>query len=305
MKSLFQRISVVAVFMAYFTLGFSAGKPFPGDTVSRFIAAYGKDSLRTLLDERIKLASDFIYIHTGDIVSPNAAMEFRLYARHFNLPIAEVPLLSAPYDAYFYRLYGQYLGDTIAMFENFKKIKEEKQDVLKLFIENMVHEAGRIGFAVFCNHFTIPEKAVDSLYVFRKRIKGMDKIQTYWSLIELGKNCKDAHPGLEQMQANYFSELVKEYNFSQMHTPAAVLTAKNIESYNLLYPLRTMAYGLYANNGSVTPVDSRLMYLLSSQNLSDGGWPVYYELNKEGDAMTTLYGLWALCEWRELLNGEK
>ncbi|HQO88900.1 MAG TPA: hypothetical protein PKX72_03170, partial [Chitinophagales bacterium] len=143
------------------------------------------------------------------------------------------------------------------------------------------------------------------LYVFRKRIKGMDKIQTYWTLIELGKNCPKAHPGLEKMQVDYFTELAKVYNFSQLYSPATVLTAKNMESYNLLLPVRTTAYGLYANNGSVPALDSRLMYVLSSQNLSDGGWPVYYVLNKEGDAMTTLYGLWALCEWRELLNGEK
>ena len=283
-------------------------KAFPTDTIQRFLTAYGKDSLVSLLNERIRISSDFLYINTENVSPFVHVYEFRLVARHFKSDITEASYPPHVFENYFYRLYGNYIGDTSQLFPYMQELNVKNNGNLKVRGCDLKDEMSRIGMATFCDKVGLSPSAVDTLFALRKKVSLQDRIQIYWSLGEIHRSCRSLHPKTEDMISQFYEELSKDFSLKSIYTNkiAFVTGSKTQESYNMYYPLRTLAYSMYVDTGLVRWDSDALMYLLATQNKADGGWSTYYQKDKESQAIPTLYGWWTLYEWRErLLNNVK
>jgi hypothetical protein len=280
-------------------------KPFPADTVQRFIKAYGKDSLIHLLDERIVLAASFVSNQRPYMNDKVIAMETKLYGKHFNLGFDTLDFPAAYTSGSVYRLYGNIFGDEKEAKANAQKAIDTKTDLYTLFLQNMTSRDGRIGFVTLCNYFTdIPTKALDTLYNYRTGMDTKTRIENLWSFTEYAKNCSDKHPSAKKYKETYFSEMYSQFNFESILVKNDTLTAGNAERINLYFPGRVLAYGLYGNLAGHTTHGKDLMYLLRHQNGSDGGWPVF-TFKDQSDYKSTIYALWSLCEYRDKIKSEK
>jgi hypothetical protein len=280
-------------------------KPFPADTVQKFIKKYGKDSLVHLLDERIAKAQRYVSLQHINMRDNFVAMETKLYSKHFGLGLDTLDFTSTYTSGLIYKLYGNFYGDEQAHVKNLEQMKSQKLDLMQLFYQNMTSVYGRTGFTTLCKHVDTPAEALDTLYKYRVVLTGGDKIQHYWVFAEYNKNCHDKHPKIDEYQKSFYSELYKTYNFRQILVKGDTLTKTNSEIINLYYPARVLAYGLYSNEVSLENQGDNLMYLLHLQNNSDGGWPIYNEAYRQGNINASVYGLWALCEFREKVKALK
>lgn len=275
--------------------------PFPADTVQRFIKLYGKDSLLHLLDNKIKLTGNYLNINnnnkSGTMVS---FYELVLLNKHFNLALdSNLIYLPQPTNNQFYRLYDIFLGDSVSMKKTISdmQVKMSPNELKKQFEDNISNTNCRVALSTFCENYTLPvllNKAIDTLFGYRMNLQSSERLHNFWVLIETSKNCGKSYDALNVYIDNYYKELDKSYNFQKILSDSTV--------GSLIHPIQKLAYSLYGNKINLNTQSDNLMYLLSLQN-SDYGWSMYTNYSDKSSNMeTTIYGLWALCEFRQKLR---
>lgn len=270
-------------------LGDSLMEKIPQDTILRFIKRYGKDSLIHLLDEKIELAATYMKSGVNMIESPTNLLQLKMVDKKFKLgldnAIARFDSIAEP--GYF-RLYGDYnkgiskLGimDTISMDKHFADS----------MMQQTINQRGIRGIIVtFCHQMPWSQKVINDMYAISNMTIQL-RNEIYWQYYEMSyKGCKGEYPA-------YFDSV------------RAILTKdiRNIATYqdtvflkdqtNYIEPLKSLTYGLYANEISIKD-GSPIVFLMSLQQ-PDGGFPKNL-LEEYSQAISTVFGLWALCEVRE------
>lgn len=294
---------------------------FPKDTVIRFIQNYSKDSLIHLIEKRIYKAEDFIQTYLYLLDDELVPIELTMVADHFGLDI-KVPAENMPTKSpYFllYHLYGKGYGpDTLKQAKTVDSIAAKNADMTDMFMQFIDNKYAQISYVSFCNKVKLQNARIfNTFYDNAKLLQINEKLHIYWLFAELNRNnCKTTLS--EEYQSKLFEELYKENNLQKNYLTAyqhvindTIQQDTSSAETSLLYSLveynrthnsnKFLAYAVYGNDINLNQYSSELMYLLDAQ-LDNGGWAVakqFNEINK--DIQSTIYGLWALCEFRSKL----
>lgn len=297
---------VFLILIAVANICLSSNKPinYPNDTLQQFVKNYGKDSITKLIDVNIKSTAKFIETNIASLSNNFTAMELNLFSKHFKLKLDTLDFSNKISSYSFYKLYDNFYGDTSSMIKNFEEIRKTKQDIYTLFVKNMATDFGRIGFASYCNYFTIPDKALDTLYHYGLTLDENNKLQTFWALTEFSKNCGQTNPISKKYTSKFFNKIYttcnlkdamdKTENYKLGYSPITE------EELNLINALKLTAYGLYANEITEIKNSTDLMYLLKLQKNTEAGWENNI-IKQDAYPESAIYLLWALCEFREKL----
>lgn len=270
-------------------LGDSLLKKIPSDTLFRFVKKYGKDSLIHQLDERIKAATHFMGNTIFDIESESHFRKLSMINQKFNLGLdSQIVARERLNSEYLFSLYGKYFKD-ISRLDEIDKVVKETSNLDSLLEASSYKSVERNFMITFCHQLPWHKKLIDKMYDFSQLTIQL-RNEFYWQFYELAsKNC------VVDSVAHF------EYLRSQLK-----IDALNIASYkdtllltdhtNYIEPIKSLAYALYSNDFTIK--DGAPIGLLLSTQRVDGGFPKNL-LEENGQIISTLFGLWALCEIRD------
>ncbi len=297
---------------------------FPKDTLDKFIKAYGKDSLLKLIDERIFLSSNILINNFDKIRDMTIIPELKLMANHFNLSIDSNLINTSKHKDDLYSLYGKINGDTTMQSEFFESIEDLDINIIDSLLLNSINDKyALISFIIFSNRIVKNNLEIDkvakAIYEENKTLKINDKIQAYYLLNELYKMYTKSKIEKTIYNSKLFDELYPDNNLRKYYLdlykdiiydtskkePTKSENEPNYRDLNTLsskiYPLRFLAYALYNNDINLQTHSVDLFYLLDAQQ-KNGSWSLIKKFNYfDSNADNTNYGLWSLCQFREML----
>lgn len=280
-------------------------KQFSTDTVQKFIKNFGKDSLIHLLDNKIESAKKYISNNTTSLYYSSDINKVLSISKNFKLGLDT--LKYEKYNVYedIFQLYDFKVGNVSFIANALDSLIKEKVDFNKLMFENISNEMSRNSLVVLGGAvLEINPKYFDSIYKKYAIIDSKEIFNQYWWFTQFAKN----YPSQDKIPLIYknkiFSSLYLNYNLPVLATnfrlnPIEINNLKKLGS-----AIEVLALGLYGDNISISKNSADLMYLLTLQN-NDGGWQSSLGSANDSYMSTTYHGLWALCEFRELVQKEK
>lgn len=297
---------------------------FPKDTVEKFIKNYSKDSLIHLIEKRIYKAEDFIRVYSYMLEDDLAPIELTMVADHFGLDI-KVPAENMPTKSPFfllYHLYGKGYGpDTLKQAKTIDSIAAKNADMTDMFMQFIDNKYAQISYVSFCDKVKLQNARIfNTFYDNAKLLHINEKLHIYWLFAEINKNNCDTTLSVKYRH-KLFDELYPKNNIANNYLAALkpilkdstkqIATATEKPLYAQLIEFNKahntymlLAYALYAGDINAHQHADDLMYLLNAQQ-ANGGWAIgkqFDEINK--DLQSTIYGLWALCEFRSKIIKE-
>lgn len=295
---------------------------FPEDTVGRFLKKFGKDSLITVINNSIRRGESFILENNQKLRYDNTLLEYVLVAKQFNLRINYSEIDTTIFDVDYYKLYDKGFKDVGMVYRKVESIKRSKGNLADTIKTYFNLDIVKNYIVDYCDAFSIDKQLLGELYDYTNSLKIDDKIYNYWRFIQFNRKCANDDIGSIEYQEKLFKELYSQNNLKAFYLDTFPKT-RNAENINpkLLYentpnpreleifsykynPMKLLAYALYGNDVNLKKHAEDLMYLLDAQG-KDGSWSMAKKFNFfASDTKSTIYGLWALCEFRDKLQKE-
>ena len=295
---------------------------FPEDTVGRFITKFGKDSLLKVIDQSIRKGENFILGNGEKLFYDYSLLEFMLVAKHFNLRISYNEIDTTRFDYDDYRLYDLYFGNLDKMKYTIDSAKAAGVNLTESLKKNFEYDYVKNMIAIYCEKFSVDKELMDKLFTHTNTLHINDKMYNYWRFVELNRNCEDTLVNTRAYQHKLFTELYAQNNLKACYLDTFPKT-KNAERLNpklldentpkpreleifssKFNPMKLLAYALYGNDVNLQHYSENLIYLLDAQH-KDGSWSSAKKFNYfDSDMKSTIYGLWALAEFRDRLRKE-
>lgn len=296
---------------------------FPEDTVSRFINKFGKDSLLKVIDQRIAKGENFILENGDKLFYDYTLLEFVLIAKHFKLRVNYTEIDTTHFGIHSYRLYDINYGNVKMLYDILDSLKSSKANILDSLKMNFFDNYVKNVIVNYCDKFTVDKELMDKLYSYTNTLRLDDKIYNYWRFAQFNRKCEDVIVNTKDYQERLFRDLYAQNNLKAFYLDTFPKT-KNAEMLNPKYldentpkpkelevfkskynPIKLLAYALYGNDVSLEHYSDNLMYLLDAQQPKDGSWSAAKKFNYfDSDMRSTIYGLWALAEFRDRLRKE-
>lgn len=283
-------------------------RTFPVDTVQKFIKKYGKDSLVNLIDSRIQKAVKAMVSVYDEIYDVRKINEFYSITKEYELH----PLDTLKFSKYnsgeeIFQLYEYKYTDipeTLRIIDSIRKLNlpEEKiqQDLLYyLDLQNSVKSVAISVLPVIGGDFIAPNAPYfDSLYNrFSSNTKEIYDL--YWWFAQFEKNYPNNNTVPIKYKNTIYNYMYKYYNFKNS---IKVYKKDNTQEINITSIAKVLGYALYGNNITIKTNGSDLMYLLAFQNNQNLWSPMFPNANESQNyAETTLYAIWALCQFKDQL----
>ena len=267
------------------------------DTTLHFIEMYGKDSLLKIVNNRIIKAVRYLNFESKLISDEFQLAQLILYSKEFKLGFDTLKYSNLQLKVSLVKLYGRTIGKASGFFDTLEFRKKTEQEISALFLEQQNNRVARVSMGTLSNYFNLPQKSIDTLNALSKRLPLAEQIETYYVYTEFLNN----NPSKAYMAEKYKPALLQKLYVTNNLNDLAVNYLKNNNDTILYYPYSLLAYGLYGKDLSLKNNHLELMYLISLQN-SDGGWRNQFSIiSNESDRNTSIYALWALCEFRDQL----
>lgn len=279
----------------------------PNDTLIK-LADYNVDSILDNLDYEINRADSFIHANQEYLNYEEyliiGAIESK-YDIYYEKPIEYNKLDTLGFISIFDTCIGSSYKESIT---NFDYISENKIDLYKIFIENINYKSTKHSLICFCDYYNnaqIEKKAFDYLLKNNKS-DDLKILENYYLLVEyINKSCSEEN-------LTYYKKLKEDY-FNDQIIPL-LFNKKSIEvqedssslKYQVLLPMRAIAYALYGNDISISNIGIQYNFIIDSAAPS-GGYSNHFQHNFEGEYFlqaeieSTIYGLWSLLQIKEQL----
>lgn len=294
-------------------------KLFPDDTVQRYIKNLGKDSLVKLITYRINIAHKNLLDNSDKFKYDNSLLEYILFAQYFNLKVDYKNIDTSKMSGSLYRLYDLEYGNTKEAIQIIEGMKANGTNMLET-LKAQTLEIIRFSVPFYCEKLTLDKEIYEMIYTNSQKLKINEKMGDYWKFAEINRKCKDEINGSLQYQEKLFEELFEQNNPKTYYLDSLIkivendsiasntskadsIRTKELEDFRKKFnPNKMLAYALYANDVNLTSYSDNLIYLLDAQQ-NNGSWALAKKFNSyNSDQASTMYGLWALCEFREKLK---
>lgn len=280
------------------------------DTLDVFIQKNGKKHLLKQLDSNITALNKLIKYSVENIKEDVLAFELSGLNKHYRLNLDSFLYFSEAVQItdQFYSIYSRKMGDTLPVIEHIEKMKNEKYDMNKDFIEGLYHNNTRIGFFTFCNYAVdaIKQSSIDTLYKAALIYPNVVRNEYYYALAEFDRNCGNAQNNAAFYKTQLYNKMKEDMSLEKALTDTNILSALNASKYILTPKYQFFAYSLYAKNFDIKANQKEIIYFLASQNKIDGGFKEYNlekaEKTIKSKIEPTFYAFWALLELREQIN---
>lgn len=305
MKKIFYTL-LFFLFVSNISSAKSTIKSYPTDTIQKFIDIYGKDSLISLVEDKINLTTQFVYNRRDNIEEQKEIVYLMLVSRKFDLGLDTLMSFNdsngkIPFT-YLYSIgYGKMANQLSQDIANLEEAISLGQYTAKEYIQNIGrlnfdNYYARNSFSNFCNVFgneMIP--ILDSFLIYYRSADVFGKFDVMLNFATVAHNC----PKLGKYFKESFDENYKKYNLPKIANDT--MFYDHIDEYqSFRLPIEVVTYALYSNMYSINDFQADLMYLLNFQNKQDGGWYPYKNGSiKRSDGEMTIFVLWLLCEFRE------
>lgn len=264
------------------------------DSINGIIKRIGKDSLINLLTQKIVLANRLIAKKSDLLHTEDPALIYYGYAKRFNIDTLNVIFPNLKLNNLFFKMYGQWFGNYQATADTIAMLKQSNLNTDEMFLGSMHQKYARYVFGFFCKELSFNSATIDSIYKFSAKLSDREQINLYYAFIEAGKSC--SNDTIRHYQRKIEKLLEKNIRYTGHINDKAL----SVEALNLYYPLRYQAMRLYDRQLNLQNGGKEFVLLTQSQ-LPDGGWPDYLVDNASSEVVPTIYGLWSLLEWRDML----
>lgn len=261
----------------------------PEDTIVKLVNIKGKEVFIKELDERIEKAKTFILDHKNDIESNYTQIHLNLLSRHYNLGIDTLILLDTLPYYYYYSLHNLYFRDVK---ENLllDTLQQFDFNVDSIFFQNIYKRSSRFDFTAFCQYFQYSDTTLQTLYIISEQ-NIQKKLEIYGLVSEtIRKGCSDKSKYLPILKSKLKTDIFKILDKK--------VPQEFMDKNSIMNPIKAIGYSLYAGDITVKKNGKYILYLINNQE-EDGGWHKELGVNEENSVLSTIFGLWALCEVRE------
>lgn len=278
------------------------------DTLDKFIIKFGKDSLFNKIDNTI--GNTVLWLNDNSQYKVNATSINKLLAvgKKFNLGFDTLFLPQYNINASIYQLYDFKEGAVVRNAKALDSLKKANANIEKLMFDNMHYELSRNSCVVLLDTTINIKKAYfDSIYSKYFNINADDFIEPYWIFTQFALN-QPTQSKVPMMYKNkVFTQLYKEYNFAKTISEFQVMQSRNQSNIvtNIKNPITVLAYGLYGGDLNINTNGADLFYLLQTINSKGNAWQQNIGNVIDDNYETTLYALWALCEFKQQLINYK
>lgn len=258
----------------------------PSDTLVRFIENYGKDSLVQLLDQKIKMAAQYINDKTVYLRNPLNRVQLELINKQFHLGIDSVSFNGFSRAGWAMNMYDHYFNDEVSP-ATVLEIANGNYNLDSLVAFYIKDKNIRYYIITYCNILhPQPHVVIDELM---KPEEGMyDHVNNYLLLTQFIRNGCGTNSIYAQTAKNKLFKMLYDIVYFTDDMPIE-MDYDNVVDLN-----RAVAYGLYGSNFSL--YDGRpFIHILNTQR-EDGGWPLFIGEKYQSNPLPTLYGIWALEE---------
>lgn len=289
--------------------------PFPEDTTIKFIQKYGKDSLVKLIDSRIKEAKRFIRFQTMEFDNLELFTDFFYLNSKFKWGFDTSNFQYYQKIENYKSLYNLFDFDKQFFLDTIKKLGSEK--VNNILIEDFKKGGAAHTFMLplFCDVFNVRSDLIELISqknvsneenYFKDGEKLYKQIANYIEFGQIYQKCGNKYPQVKAIKDNIFKNL---YDYNSILTVLSDTTQLDInhpEDVNYFASFNILAYALYFGDINIKVHGDNLMYLIHTQQTAkDGGWRSAHYLDRKSNMYVTMYGLWSLCQYRELVSNLK
>lgn len=262
----------------------------PEDTIMKLIATpQGKTAFIKELDERIENARVSVASHLNETESDYTQIHLNLFSRYYNLGIDTLQNIDTLPYYFYYSLHNLYFKD-INTHILLDSLHEANYDLEPIFFENIYKRNFRFDFTTFCRYVELSDTTLQVLYIISEH-NIQKKIEIYGLVSEMiRKGCSPESKYLPVLKANLKADIIK---ILERKVPQEFMDKNSI-----MNPIKAIGYSLYAGDITVKNNGRYILYLINNQE-KDGGWHKELGVNEENSVLTTIFGLWALCEVRE------
>jgi hypothetical protein len=289
--------------------------PFPEDTTVKFIQKYGKDSLIHLIDSRIEEAKGFIGNQTMEFDNLEFFTDFFYLNTKFNwgFDTSDFPYYQKIEN--YKSLYNLVDFDKQFFLDTIKKLGSDK--VNNILLEDLKKGGAAHTFMLplFCDMFDVKSNLIDliiqkNVYISFNDLKKEDvlfkQIANYIEFGKINQKCRKKYPQIMSIQDTLFDNLYSSNSILRVLSDSSIVDPNRMEDVNYFASLNILAYALYFDDINLKTHGDNLMYLIHTQQTAkDGGWRFAHYLDKESNVYLTMYGLWSLCQFKELVSNLK
>lgn len=289
---------------------------FPGDSMMLFTDKYGVDSLKKILDDRIKKTEEYLIKSSFEEGINIVSLKFLLMSKHFKNGLDTLITDSKNSRIPFYYLYTEFYGDsnTISLSKDIS-YSEETRDVIKYeliernkkkvlgSLKNNIHTNNLL--TTFCDLFgddIMPH--VDSIvkYYFND-IEPDNYTEYFFNLATLSRNCGHLIPEFNQRYDSVFNHIYNRHNIVNLYKDTVIYEVFDEDFIDATLPVIVLAYAVYSQNLDINKYSADLMLLLNLFDEESGGWFHFRkEYENRLDYLNSMVALWILNEWRSSLK---
>ncbi len=132
------------------------------------------------------------------------------------------------------------------------------------------------------------------------------QIANYIEFGKINQKCRKKYPQIMSIQDTLFDNLYSSNSILRVLSDSSIVDPNRMEDVNYFASLNILAYALYFDDINLKTHGDNLMYLIHTQQTAkDGGWRFAHYLDKESNVYLTMYGLWSLCQFKELVSNLK
>lgn len=286
--------------------------PFPQDTTIKFIQKYGKDSLLHLIDSRIKEAKRFITFQSMEFDNLELFTDFFYLNTKFKwgFDTSNFPYYQKIEN--YKSLYNLVDFDKQFFLDTIKKLGSEK--VNNILLEDLKKGGAAHTFMLplFCDKFEVSSSLIDLIIqknvsldknVFSNGEIFFKQIANYIEFGKINQKCGKKYPQIKSTKETLFNNLYETQSILTVLSDTSKVDPNRIEDVNYFAPFNILAYALYFDDINLKKHGDNLMYLIHTQQTAiDGGWRFAHYLERKSNMYVTMYGLWSLCQFKELVS---